>query len=363
MSVEFIGMIATQDRSETRPPSGPAIDPAYVAQAAQVHEAAGFDRILVAHNSHDADAVLVASQAAAATSRIGFMIAHRPGFLQPTWAARQFATLDVFTGGRTAIHVITGGSPTEQKADGDFLDHDDRYRRTDEYVGLLRRIWTSEQPFDHQGEFYRYEGAFSRVKPLQKPHIPVYFGGSSDIAIEIAARHADVYAFWGETLEQARETIARVRAAAAAAGREPGSIRFSLSLRPVLAETEAAAWERARDILERIRQLRGEAFGRGTAKPESVGSQRLLEAARGGKVRDKRLWTEVAAAVGAGANTTGLVGTPEQVAEALLDYYNLGVTTFLIRGFDPVDDAVDYGKHLLPLVRDAVARGPASIAA
>jgi alkanesulfonate monooxygenase len=243
------------------------------------------------------------------------------------------------------------------------MDHDDRYRRTDEYVGLLRRIWTSEQPFDHQGEFYHYEGAFSRVKPLQKPHIPVYFGGSSDIAINVAARHADVYAFWGETLEQARDTIARVRAAAEAAGRKPHSIRFSLSLRPVLAETEAAAWERARDILERIRQLRGESFGRGSPKPQSVGSQRLLEAARGGKVRDKRLWTEVAAAVGAGSNTTGLVGTPEQVADALLDYYKLGVTTFLIRGFDPIDDALDYGKRLLPLVRDAVSRGPDSIAA
>jgi alkanesulfonate monooxygenase len=359
MTVDFIGMIATQDKSEIRPPAGPAIDPDYVAKAAQVHEAAGFDRILIAHHSHDADAVLVASQAAAATRRIGFMVAHRPGFLQPTWAARQFATLDVFTGGRAAIHIITGGNDAEQRADGDFLDHDERYRRTDEYVGLLRRVWTSDQPFDHEGTYYRYNGAFSRVKPLQKPHIPIYFGGSSDIAISVAARHADVYAFWGETLEQARDTIGRVRAAAEAAGRPPESIRFSLSLRPVLGQTEAAAWDRARDILERIRQVRGDAFGRDNPKPQSIGSQRLLEAARDGKVRDKRLWTEVAAAVGAGANTTGLVGTPEQVAEALLEYHALGVSTFLIRGFDPIADAEDYGRHLLPLVRAAVARAAA----
>jgi len=201
------------------------------------------------------------------------------------------------------------------------------------------------------------------VRPLQKPHLPIYFGGSSDIAIEVAGRHADVYAFWGETLDQARDTIARVRAAVVSAGRKPDSIRFSLSLRPVLGDTEAEAWDRARGILDTIRQLRGDAFGQGEPKPQSVGSRRLLEAAKGGAVRDKRLWTEVAAAVGAGANTTGLVGTPEQVAEALLDYHALGVTTFLIRGFDPIRDAAEYGRKLLPWVRAAVGHRTREIAA
>ncbi len=359
MTVEFIGMIATQEKSEIRPASGPVIDPAYIARAAQVHEDAGFDRILVAHHSTEPDAVLVAHQAAAATQRINFMIAHRPGFIQPTWAARQFATFDQLTGGRAGIHIITGGSDAEQRQDGDFLDHDDRYRRTDEYVGLLRRIWTSDAPFDHEGRFYRYERAFSRVKPVQTPHLPIFFGGSSEIAIQVAGRHADVYALWGETLEQTRDTIARVRAAVAEAGRDPHAIRFSLSLRPVLADTEDAAWDRARSILDTIRKLRGDNFGKGSAKPQSEGSRRLLEAASAGPVRDKRLWTAVAAAVGAGANTTGLVGTPEQVAESLLDYHALGIDTFLIRGFDPVPDAVDYGRRLLPLVRNAAGTPPA----
>lgn len=362
MTVEFVGMVATQEKSEIRPASGPVIDVAFLSHAAQVHEQAGFDRVLVAHHSSDPDAVLVATQAAAVTKRIGFMIAHRPGFLQPTWAARQFATFDVLTGGRGGIHIITGGNDAEQRQDGDYLSHDDRYRRTDEYVGLLRRVWTSDAPFDHEGTYYRYEKAFSRVKPVQKPHLPIYFGGSSDIAIAVAGRHADVYAFWGETLEQARDTIARVRASAAEAGRDPHSIRFSLSLRPVLGDTEDAAWDRARSILDKIQQLRGDSFGKGTAKPQSEGSRRLLEAAKGGPVRDKRLWTAVAAAVGAGANTTGLVGTPEQVAESLLEYHALGVTTFLIRGFDPVPDAAEYGRRLLPLVR-AEAGGASAIAA
>jgi alkanesulfonate monooxygenase len=289
--------------------------------------------------------------------RIGFMLAHRPGFVAPTLAARKFATLDQFTGGRVAIHVISGGDDAEQQRDGDFLDHDSRYRRTDEYVEILKRVWTSDQPFDHEGAHYRLKGAFSDVKPVRKPHIPIYFGGSSDAAIEVAGKHADIYALWGETQQQVRETIAKVCAAAVRHGRDPGAIRFSLSLRPVLAKSESEAWQRADRILATIKAVRGRApLGPPTRTPQAVGSQRLLAAATQGRVVDKRLWTEVAALTGARGNTTALVGTPEQVTESLLDYYELGVSTFLIRGFDPYDDVVDYGRHLLPLVRAEVAR-------
>ncbi|MDB5371482.1 MAG: alkanesulfonate monooxygenase [Belnapia sp.] len=353
--LEFIGMIAHRAQSEIHPPRAPAIDPGYIQRFAQAHEAGGFDRILVAWGSTTPDALLVAGHAAAATSRIGFMVAHRPGFVAPTLAARQFATFDQLSGGRAAIHVISGGSPAEQRKDGDYLSHAERYARSEEYVALLKRLWTSAEPFDHAGAHYRFEDGFSEVKPLQQPHIPVFFGGSSDIAIDIAGRLADVYAFWGETLDQARDTIARVRASVARAGRDPAAIRFSLSVRPVLAATEAAAWARADRILARIRELRADAVGGGGPKPESIGSRRLLDAAAGGRVRDTRLWTEVAAAVGAGANTTALVGTPEQVAEALAEYRALGVTTFLIRGFDPLEDAVAFGRELLPATRAAVA--------
>lgn len=362
--LEFIGMISHRRSSEIHPPSGPVLDPDYVVRFARAHEEGGFDRILVAWHSTHPDTLLVASHAAANTKRIGFMVAHRPGFIAPTLAARQFATFDRLSGGRAAIHIITGGNPAEQQQDGDFLDHGQRYARSDEYVGILRRVWTSEAPFDHDGTYYRLRGAFSEIKPVQKPHIPVFFGGSSDAAIEAAGKHADVYAFWGETLDQARETIARVRASAVRAGRDPAAIRFSLSVRPVLGATEEDAWARARNILERIRELRGDRFGKANPKPESEGSRRLLTAAAGGPVRDKRLWTEVAAAVGAGANTTALVGTAEQVADALADYRELGVTTFLIRGFDPLEDAVAFGRDLLPATRAAVAaRGQVPAAA
>ncbi len=197
------------------------------------------------------------------------------------------------------------------------------------------------------------EQAFSAVKSPQQPHIPVYFGGASDAAIRVAGKHADVYALWGETYAQVAELVGRVRAEAARHGR---TIRFSLSLRPILADTEAKAWARAEDILQRAtaQAERNGSFRK--APPENAGSQRLLAAAAQGSRLDKRLWTGIAGLLGAQGNSTALVGTPEQVADALLDYHGLGITTFLIRGFDPLDDAIGYGRDLLPLTRDLIAR-------
>jgi alkanesulfonate monooxygenase len=356
MSVEFIGMINTRPVSETHPPTGAPLDPRYVARFAYAHQESGFDRILIGYFSNAADGFLVAQHAAAVAPNIGLMLAHRPGFVAPTVAARKLATLDQFTGGRVAVHIISGGDDADQQKDGDWLGHDERYARTDEYVDILRRVWTSAKPIDHDGKYYRFKGAFSEVKPVWSP-LPIYFGGSSDAAIEVAGRQADVYALWGETLEQVRETIERVRAAARRHGR---TVRFSLSFRPILADTEARAWERAADILATVRRVRGAAaLGAPNPAPQNVGSQRLLAAASQGDVVDKRLWTAVAAATGARGNTTALVGTPEQVADALLDYHALGVTTFLIRGFDPLEDAIDYGRALIPLTRSlAPQRAP-----
>ncbi|WP_175774644.1 LLM class flavin-dependent oxidoreductase [Burkholderia anthina] len=351
MSVEFIGMIQSQKQSEIHPPSGPVVDPDYVRAFARAHEAAGFDRILVPHHSTGPSATLTIAFAAAATERIHFMLAHRPGFTAPTLAARQIATLDQFSRGRLAVHFISGGSDSEQQRDGDFLDHDARYARTDEYLGILRRIWTDTRPFDHDGAHYRFTQGFSEVKPFQQPHVPIYFGGASEAALEVAGKHADVYALWGESLDQVRDLTTRVRAEAAKHGRQ---VRFSVSFRPILAATEDEAWARAHRILDETRRLR-EAAGLGTGGPQqSEGARRLLAAADRGSRVDKRLWTEIAKLTGARSNSTALVGTPEQVADALLDYYDLGVTTFLIRGFDPLDDAIDFGRELIPRVRSAV---------
>jgi len=352
MSVEFIGYIGTRLHSEIHPAQGPVVDTAYIEALSKAHEEGGFDRALIASHSTSPDSILIASYAGFAAKGLGLMIAHRPGFTTPTVAARQFATLDQLTCGRVAIHVITGGDDAELAQDGSFIDKDSRYDRTDEYLDVMRKVWTSEAPFDHLGPHYRFDGAFSAVKAKQAPHIPIYFGGSSDAAIAVAGKHADIYALWGETLAQTRDTVARVRSAAASHGR---TVRFSLSLRPILGETEDAAWTRAQAIRDRARTLAPQTgFGR-KAEPQNVGSQRLLDAAAEGPRLDKRLWTELAALTGAKGNSTSLVGTPDQVADAILDYYDIGITTFLIRGFDPLEDAIAYGRELIPRVRALVA--------
>ena len=356
MSVEFIGFVGWREGSESRPSKGPEFDIDYIESTARAHEEGGFDRVLVAFAARTPESILIAQHVASVTSRLNLMVAHRPGFTAPTLAARQFATLDHFSRGRAAVHIITGGNDVELRQDGDWTEKDQRYARTDEYLDVVRREWTSEAPFDYDGKFYRVQNALGGIKPVQKPHIPIYFGGSSEAAIPVAGKHADVYALWGETYDQVKETIARVRAAAAPHGREK-HVRFSLSLRPILADTEEAAWDRAERILEQTIALREKAgLPVNGHAPQNAGSQRLLQLAAAGARLDKRLWTGVAAVTGAQGNSTSLVGTPDQVADALLDYHALGVTTFLIRGFDPLEDAIDYGARLIPTFKAKLAQ-------
>lgn len=353
MPVEIIGMITTQKQSEIHPAQPPVVDRDYVRRFAQAHEVAGFDRILVPQHSTGPDASQVIAYASAVTEKVHYLLAHRPGFIGPAFAARQLVTLENFSGGRLAIHVISGGSDEEQRRDGDFLDHDQRYERTDEYLEVVRKTWTADKPFDHHGKLYRYEQAFSEVKPLQKPHIPVFFGGASEAALRVAGKHADAYALWGESLDQARDLVRRVRAEAAKHGR---SVRFSVSFRPILAETEGQAWDRAERILSETRRLREQAGWSRGGPQQSEGARRLLKVAeRGDVVDERRLWTAIAKETGARSNSTALVGTPEQVAQALAKYVDLGVGMLLIRGFDPLEDAVDYGRELIPRIRALVA--------
>lgn len=363
MAIEFIGMIGTRPVSELDGSSvsltGRTVEPAYVRKFAQAHEEGGFDRVLIGYGSTEPDGFMVTAYAASVTERLNFLIAHRPGFVAPTLVARKLATLDQFTNGRIAVQIMTGGSDVEQQRDGDWLDHDTCYHRTDEYLDIVRRVWTSVTPFDYEGEFYRVKNAFSEVKPLQKPYLPIYFGGTSGPAVPVGAKHSDVYAMWGEPLAAIKERIAQVKTAA-----PPGrSLRFSVSLRLILGETEEKAWERAYYILSRIKDTRAAVASRPpgrpylvSARPEAVGSRQLLQFAQESEIHDKRLWTPIAAANGAYGNTTALVGTPEQVAESLFNYYETGVTTLLIRGFNPVEDAIAYGRDVIPLVRAEVQR-------
>jgi alkanesulfonate monooxygenase len=353
MPAEIVGMIGTQEEARGGGPAvhvstASSVSPEHIVRFARVHEESGFDSVLIGYRATTADGFAVAGYAANHTSTLGFLIAHRPGFVQPTLAARHAATLDQLTGGRISLHIITGGSDADQQRDGDFVDHDMRYRRTAEYMDVLRRVWTSGEPFDYEGEFYRFAGAYSQVKPVQEPHIPLSFGGASGPAVDVGAQYADVYALWGEPLEGVRERIAEIREASARFGRSP---RIHVSLRPVLGDTEGEAWDRAHDILGRTESARP---GEVLAGVENEGSRRLLDFAARSDVHDERLWMPLAAATGAAGNTTALVGTAEQVVDSLMRYYELGVTTFLIRGFEPFEDAIDYGRQLIPMLRARV---------
>jgi alkanesulfonate monooxygenase len=230
--VEFIGWIAGHANSEVVTYPGPTFDPAVVRTTAQVHEQADFDRVLIGTHSIMPDGVVVGTYAAAATDRLGFLLSHRPGFAAPTVAARQIATLDHVCEGRLALHLIAGSTDQDQQRDGDYLGHADRYRRMVEYTQVLKRAWTEPEPFDFDGEFYKMTAAWSAVRCLQRPHIPIYGGGASDDAFAALVPLVDCFMLWGEPLAETAEVMNRVRAFAATLGR---TLTFSLSTRPISA--------------------------------------------------------------------------------------------------------------------------------
>jgi len=355
-AVEFIGWAAPQESSEIMAPQGPVFDADTLARTAQVHEAAGFDRVLIGYFTNAPDGFLVAAHVAHSTERLGLLLAHRPGFVAPTLAARKLATLDQLSRGRTAVHVISGGSDEDQARDGDYTDHGGRYRRSAEYVRVLRRTWASRRPFDHHGEFYRFEGQVADITPWNGESIPVYGGGGSDAAVEALAPVIDTFMLWGEPIADTIEFSDRVRNVAAAGGND---IRFSVSTRPILGRTEGEAWDRAHRILDTI--LARSKHPAPKSAP-NVGSQRLLDVAARSEVFDRCLYTPLAAATGARGNSTALVGTPETVAAALADYVDAGASSLLIRGYEPLKDAVEYGEELIPRTRAIVAERAAALA-
>jgi alkanesulfonate monooxygenase len=384
--VEIIGMVGTRDASEIKGPlvdgpvvdwmDGPVVDPDYLTAISRAHDDGDFDRVLIGYGGVAPEGFAVAASVLSCTRRLGVLIAHRPGFVAPSVLARQAATLDQLSGGgRVALHFITGGDEADQRREGDFVPKDDRYRRTGELMSVVKRIWSEDSPFDHDGEFYRCEAAFSAVKPVNPGCIPMFFAGASAPAIDIGARFADVYAFWGEPRAAVEGRMASIEEALSLRNRK---LRYSLSVRPIIADTEAEAWERAEwiatmtaDRIELAKQRMGDekssysglggsrnatySVERSSATTSSEGRKRLISMSETSDVHDERLWMKVANLTGAAGNSTALVGTPDQVAEALLRYYDLGITTLLLKGFDPLEDAADFGKRLVPLLREGAA--------
>lgn len=355
MPVRVIGMIgvAPPARAASLVVIEGALAPGFVAEFARVHERAGFDMVLVGYSSSSAEGFLVALHAAAHTERLGFLVAHRPGFVAPTLMARKIATFDQLTRGRLALHIITGKSDREQEGDGDFTPKAERYVRATEYLHLMKRTWAARAPFDFAGSFYRAAGAHSDVAPYQQPHPPIYFGGASQGALAMGTAECDVYAIYAEPRATTAERIADVRARAAARGR---TIGFNMSVRPIIAASEGAAWDKARTILSAmVPGNLGWSRQEGATAPVDVAGRRQMDFALEREVHDERLWMGITKATGALGNTSCLVGTAEQVADALAAYYRLGINSFLVRGFDPVADAEALGRELIPRLRARVA--------
>lgn len=365
MPVEFLGIGATHDGSETTPRSGPAFDKDYTLALARAHEETGWDRVLTAYGSGSPDPAQAAAYIADHTERLQLLLAHRPNVSHPTFAAKTVATLDQISDGRLTLHVITGGNDHEQQREGDRLAKDRRYDRTREAIRILKRAWTEREPFDFHGEHYDFTDFVLDVEPVQRPRPRISFGGSSPAAYRVGAEEADIYALWGEPLAGTAEQIATITGLARAAGRPAPT--FQVAFRPILGRTEEAAWEKAYATVARIqdRTKGGAPLTRRhkLTDPENAGSRRLLEVAAQGERFDRALWTVTAQATGGAGNSTALVGTPETVAAALLDYYDLGVRILSARGYDLLADAREFGREVIPLVRAEVARRDAALVA
>jgi alkanesulfonate monooxygenase len=203
MSVEFIGYISNNNSSETIVRNGPVLDRYHIETVAKAHENAGFDRALLAFHSTTPDGLQIGQHVLGVTDKLNVLIAQRPGFTAPTLLARQLATVDQLSGGRVALHVITGGNATELKQDGNVIDDkDERYARTSEFLDIVRSEWSSEKPFTYEGKYYQVQNGFSQVKPYRSAGIPIFVGGGSDAAIEVAGKHADTFALWGEPMRR-----------------------------------------------------------------------------------------------------------------------------------------------------------------
>ena len=376
MDIELLGVLFYKDSSEDGQLAGGApLELETIGKLARLFEENDYDRVLILQNSFAADPLPIASYVAAITKRLAFMVAHRPGFIAPTMAARLFATLDHLSQGRAGVHIITAANDVETQCDGDFLTKDERYRRSREYVEVLRLIWGATDPVTFEGDFYKFNRALSELRPYNGS-IPIYWGGASPLALEFGGQSADVHAMSGlQPLAQMRTFADSIKASAAKAGRP---IKLQASVKMIIGDTEEAAWKKAQDVLDNVQATaeRQQAL-RKSGKTASVpgmriddalttskggsGVNRLTLLADGSDVVDKRLWTGAMKASQTFATPMippVLVGTPEQVVDAIGDYYDLGITGFLMTGFDALRDIPLFGAEINPLLRKMARSRP-----
>jgi alkanesulfonate monooxygenase len=358
-TAEFISLSHLNPSTELEPIPTRGIDLAYFRRYVRALEDGGYDYTLLPYGASSADSFVVASAVGQLTERIKPIVALRPNTTFPTVGAQKLATLDQLTEGRAVVHLISGGSDAEQARQGDYLPKAKRYARTSEYIDVMRQAWTSPAAFDHDGEFYKFDGFGPGFAPYDGP-IPISIGGQSDEAFAVGGAKADIFSFWGEPLDDLRAEIDRVNGIARAAGRTTLP-RIWVTFRPIIARTDELAWQKAHEYVARIAST----FARNApshrlGNPQNKGSQRALAFAERSELYDRALWTKTAAVTNAAGASTALVGSPETVAAAILDYVDQGASLVSIRGYDTLADAVDYSRHVIPLVRQELAHRTAT---
>lgn len=331
---------------EERPPT---FD--YIKSIAQAAEQGGFSTLLLPTGEACLDSLAVASNLISHTEELKFLFAARPGSMSPATFAKQFSTVHYWSGGRVLANIVTGGSPVELASQGDFLDHSTRYRRTHEYIQVLKKYFRNER-FSHEGEFYTLENA--KLFPSM-PYVPdIYFGGASDVGKEVAAQEADVYMLWGETLKETAERITDVKKRAAKYGRK---LQYSISFQVILGETEEAAFQHANALLKNITASEIKHKKDTATKGESVGVNRLYDLMEKSKdqqfVIGPNLWAGLAQVLP--GNSIALVGTPEQVADRLVAFTSLGFDKVLLRGFPHLETIQQVGELVIPKVKEKLA--------
>jgi alkanesulfonate monooxygenase len=329
----------------------------YAVGVATAAERFGFAQVLIGmgYNHHDLEAWTLASALLAVTERISAMVAVRPGFYSAPVLAKMATTLDFIAQGRLSLNVVTGGRPDEQAMYGDHLDHDARYRRTREFMEICRRLWTSTEAFDYAGEFHNLRRTRLERLPTQRGGPRFYFGGASSMATEVGAAFADVYLMWGEPKREIETRLQTMQRLVEAKGRTE-AVRYGLRINIVSRSTEAEARDAARAMISRVAPEALEKARRTefpNTRRESIGQGRQWEF-RGHADQDwyvePGLWAGISI-VRSGAGMA-LVGSFDQVAEALLAYTDLGITSFILSGYPHLEECENVGLQVLPRVRE-----------
>jgi alkanesulfonate monooxygenase len=318
----------------------------YLNQIGAAAEDNGFEAVLTPTGLWCEDAWLTTSMLVGTTETLKFLVALRPGLVSPTLAAQMAATFQKHSEGRLMLNVVTGGEAHEQQAYGDFLDKDQRYVRTGEFLDVVRQLWSADAPVNFEGEYIRIREATLDNRPDPAP--PIFFGGSSAAAGPVAARLSDAYLTWGEPLVAVGKKIEWIRGLAAEHGR---TLQYGLRIHVISRDTAEEAWAVADQLLKGINPADIERMQANLARSQSEGQRRMAELNRGGVdnlVIAPNLWAGVGLVRG-GAGTA-LVGSHAEVTERLIEYSRLGITQFILSGYPHLEEAYWFGEGVLPIL-------------